>query len=384
MEGWKVYSAVAGGRGKTLYFHSFQVAEGGTYIPQATTIEWLAKQYAQHSGLDAESAIRKISRFACSPTQIAQRRTFLPEWANGQSPETAIPRNLEQRMAIYRREMGKALEFVLSPSALMSFPSHVLHVSCTGYTAPSIAEEWVSRRLAENMAMAAPIVQHLYHMGCYASIPALRTAQGLIAIEPRASVAIVHTEFCSLHVNAAAKAPEQWVVQSLFADAVVKYEATKNPSDTEPSLRLLSTLERIAPASIDDMTWNLTSERFDMTLSREVPVKIRAHLQQFVKDLVERAGLSTQDLPHMIAAIHPGGPKIVEQVLQSLGLDESHAVWSRKTLHDHGNVSSATLPLLWKSVLEESNGSSRHVLCLAFGPGLTLAGAVLEWTEPGG
>ena len=372
-----------GTRGKTLYIHSFQVAEGGTYIPQATTIDWLAKQYAKHSGLDAESAIRKISRFACSPTQIAQRKTFLPEWANVQPPETAVPRNLEQRMATYRQEMGKALEFVMSPSKLMSLPSHILHVSCTGYTAPSIAEEWVSRRLSENATMDAPIVQHLYHMGCYASVPALRTAHGLIAIEPAASVAIVHTEFCSLHVHAAT-APEQRVVQSLFADAVVKYEATGNPPPARRSLRLLSTLERIAPASIDDMTWNLTSDRFDMTLSRHVPAKIRAHLPLFVKDLLERAGLSTNDLPHMIAAIHPGGPRIVDQVLQALGLDESQAVWSRKTLFEHGNVSSATLPLLWKSVLDDGNGSSRHVLCLAFGPGLTLAGAVLEWTEPGG
>ena len=374
---------VAYPRGKTLYLHSFQAAEGGTSVPQRTTIEWLAAQYAKHSGTTFDSALRRISRFACSPAQVSQRRTFLPEWSNGRPPETAVSRNIEQRMDIFRQEMGIALESVLSPSELTSIPTHLLHVSCTGYAAPSIAEHWVSRHIAANVTWPVPIVQHIYHMGCYASIPALRTAQGILAVEKHASVAIVHTEFCTLHVHSVTTSPEQWVVQSLFADAVVKYEATKTKPLHLRSLRLLSTLERIAPESVDDMTWNLTSERFDMTLSRTVPAKIGDNLLPFVSELLERAGLAMVDLPDMIAAIHPGGPRIIDHVMESLGLDENRAKWSRKTLHDHGNVSSATLPLLWKSLLEEENdASSRHVLCLAFGPGLTLAGAVLEWAEP--
>src|SRR4051794_1527128 len=89
---------VAYPRGKTLYLHSFQAAEGGTSLPQRTTIEWLAAQYAKHSGMTLESAMRKISRFACSSSQVSQRRTFLPEWSNGRPPEAEVSRNLEQRM----------------------------------------------------------------------------------------------------------------------------------------------------------------------------------------------------------------------------------------------------------------------------------------------
>jgi predicted naringenin-chalcone synthase len=285
-------------------------------------------------------------------------------------------------MALYQNEMGKALEFVLSNETLTSSPTHLLHVTCSGYAAPSIAQQWVSKRAEKMPSLLTPIVQHIYHMGCYASVPALRTAQGLLAIETDASVAIVHTEFCSLHLHAVTTSPEQWVVQSLFADAVVKYEATAQPPKGQRSLRLLCTLERIAPASTGDMTWNLTDKRFEMTLSRDVPAKLRECLRPFVKDLLARAGLSLADLPHMIAAIHPGGPRIIDQVMQSLDLDEAQATWSRKTLYEHGNVSSATLPLLWKSLIDASEvPSPARIFCLAFGPGLTLAGAVLEMTE---
>ena len=285
-------------------------------------------------------------------------------------------------MLLYQNEMGNALESVLSDETLTSSPTHLLHVTCTGYAAPSIAEQWVSKRAGEFPSLLTPIVQHIYHMGCYASVPALRTAQGLLAIETDASVAIVHTEFCSLHLHTVTTSPEQWVVQSLFADAVVKYEATARPPRGRRSLRLLSTFERIVPASTGDMTWNLTDKRFEMTLSREVPARIRECLRPFVNDLLARAGLSFSDLPHMIAAIHPGGPRIIDQVMQSLELDEAQAIWSRKTLYEHGNVSSATLPLLWKSLIEASEVPSHTLIfCLAFGPGLTLAGAVLEMTE---
>lgn len=365
-----------------MYLHSFRFANGGTRIPQQTTIEWLAVQYATHSGTTFESALKRISRFACAPSRISQRRTFLPEWSQGRPSETLPDRNLEQRMALYQIEMGKALESVLSRETLTTFPTHLLHVTCTGYAAPSIAEQWVSRCAEESSSFPMPIVQHIYHMGCYASVPALRTAQGLLAIETDASVAIVHTEFCSLHLHAVTMSPEQWVVQSLFADAVVKYEATSMPPRGQRSLRLLSTLERIEPASTGDMTWNLTDKRFEMTLSRQVPARIRECLLPFVNDLLVRAGLSLSDLPQTIAAIHPGGPRIIDQVMQSLALDEAQAEWSRKTLYEHGNVSSATLPLLWKSLVEAQEVPSHtRIFCLAFGPGLTLAGAVLEMTE---
>jgi predicted naringenin-chalcone synthase len=365
-----------------MYLHSFRFADGGTIVPQQRTIEWLAAQYATHSGMTSESALKRISRFACASSRISQRRTFLPEWSHGTSPEALPDRNLEQRMSVYQDEMGNALQSVLSHETLTSSPTFLLHVTCTGYAAPSIAQQWVSKRIEEFPSLPTPIVQHLYHMGCYASVPALRTAQGLLAVETDASVAIVHTEFCSLHLHAVTTSPEQWVVQSLFADAVVKYEATATPPKGQRSLRLLTTFERICPASIGDMTWNLTDKRFEMTLSRDVPTKIRDCLRPFVKDLLARAGLSVSDLPQMIAAIHPGGPRIIDQVMQSLELDESQVKWSRKTLYENGNVSSATLPLLWKSLIDASEiPLHSRIFCLAFGPGLTLAGAVLEMTE---
>ena len=46
-------------------------------------------------------------------------------------------------------------------------------------------------------------------------------------------------------------------------------------------------------------------------------------------------------------------------------------------LHDYGNMSSATLPHVWQRILEDSRiAAGTPVVSLAFGPGLTMCGAL--------
>jgi predicted naringenin-chalcone synthase len=116
-----------------------------------------------------------------------------------------------------------------------------------------------------------------------------------------------------------------------------------------------------------------------MTLSREVPTKIAAHLRNFVAKLAEESGL---DLPGLlkdsIFAVHPGGPKIIESVRATLELTKEQISTSEKILLERGNMSSATLPHIWKELLEQNVKSGTKVVSLAFGPGLTMFGAVFE------
>ena len=97
-------------------------------------------------------------------------------------------------------------------------PANLIHVTCTGYVAPSPAQRLVSLKGAGSQT----IVTHAYHMGCYASIPALRMARGFS--EPSD---IVHTEICSLHLNPNLHDLDQLVVQTLFADGFIKYTVGK-------------------------------------------------------------------------------------------------------------------------------------------------------------
>jgi predicted naringenin-chalcone synthase len=83
----------------------------------------------------------------------------------------------------------------------------------------------------------------------------------------------------------------------------------------------------------------------------------------------------------VIFAIHPGGPKIVDAVQRVLELSDAQVASSRDVLRRFGNMSSATLPHVWMQIASSADiPSASIVVSLAFGPGLTMCGAVMVKT----
>src|SRR3569832_2251243 len=244
-------------------------------------------------------------------------------------------------------------------------PAHLIHVTCTGYTAPSPAQKLVALRDAGNKTT----VTHAYHMGCYASIPAIRIAQGM-----EGTSEIVHTEICSLHMNPSFHSLDQLVVQSLFGDGYIKYAVSHQNG---PGFQLLALHEEVLPESSGVMTWICDDWGMKMTLSKEIPLLIVKALPVFIAHLIKKAQLTSDETLYF--AIHPGGPKIIEQVAALMKLEPWQFSHSVQGLHKCGNMSSATLPHIWKEMWDDFNiPSGAKILSLAFGPGLTLAGAILQ------
>ncbi len=264
-------------------------------------------------------------------------------------------------------------------------PSHMVHVTCTGYRSPSAAQLAVAKReWGDEVA-----VTHAYHMGCYAALPAVRIAEGFIAAKqsfrtssagkPKAfNVDIVHTEMCGLHMNPAANTPEQIVVQSLFADGHIKYNARLSETNS-PGFRVQAIKEKVVTGSDQDMSWAPEAWGLQMNLSREVPEKIKGAINIFFARLAEEAGTSAERLlSRGIFAIHPGGPKIIQAVQEAMSLSDEQTQYSKRILLERGNMSSATLPHVWNSILEANVPSGTPVVSFAFGPGLTIFGSVFE------
>jgi predicted naringenin-chalcone synthase len=135
-------------------------------------------------------------------------------------------------------------------------------------------------------------------------------------------------------------------------------------------MEVLSVKEKIIPDSANDMTWVPSATSMQMTLSKEVPEKIRAHLPSFLRDLTK------DTFQNVLFAIHPGGPKIIDSIQTNLELSDEQVAFSRKVLKERGNMSSATLPHVWKEILDSDY--SGKVISLAFGPGLTIFGGLFE------
>jgi predicted naringenin-chalcone synthase len=356
-------------------------------IPQARSLEWLAAAHAESeatanhlddAGRDKFKARiqRAIGRCACAPDKIDQRGHSV---ADIDSFRFDAPYDLRTHPrgqgATARTQLFAKIvdEYFTSTYADEPVPpDDLIHVTCTGYVSPNGAQKLVARREWGR----ATRVTNAYQMGCYASLPALRIASGFVATGAQ-RVDIVHTELCSLHLDPSDHSLEQLVVQSLFGDGLIRYCMV--PDQGTRGLRVLALHERLLPDSAGAMSWMTSDAAMRMTLARDVPDRVASALHGFILELLGKVGRDARHLKNCVLAAHPGGPKIIDRVRDVLELTEAQVAASRGVLFDHGNMSSATLPHIWMRILEDRKIPAGTLIpSLAFGPGLTVCGGLLE------
>ena len=130
----------------------------------------------------------------------------------------------------------------------------------------------------------------------------------------------------------------------------------------------------LIPDSADEMGWHVGENGFEMTLTRKVPGLIARHLRPWLDSWLGDNGLSLADVKSW--AVHPGGPKIVSAVDESLELPADALAVSRAVMNEYGNMSSPTV-LFVLDRLRKLN-APRPCVALGFGPGLVAEAALFE------
>ncbi len=351
-----------------------------------------------------EEVKAKVMQYGVSPSYIKQRQMILAP--SGYSPQmlygpfsfdavadlaahsplhnngSSLNPPLEDRMSMYEGVVDQCLDHMYGTED--EGPDHLIHVTCSGYISPSPVEKLVSQKRWWDTA-----VTHSYHMGCYGSLPAIRMAHGFLASSMlgatplKGRVDLVHTELFSTHSDLTKDNVANILTMTLFGDGFIRYSAYRHGVFAglgKNGLRILAMKEHILPDSLGDMTWNLGSSSFQMTLSILVPLHIKNAVVPFVNTLFDEAGLDfASEKSRLVYAIHPGGPAIIDHIADQLDLSDLDIALSRKILFENGNISSATLPYMFHQITEsEEIKAGTRVLAIAFGPGLTVSGLLLE------
>ncbi len=348
---------------------------------QAETLLRGVSHESEEIGRFQEEFQAKLWRVGCKPEHIHKRGHFLKDFLHDDWNQMEIYRlkespsgvDLSVRQKIFAQWTD--LQFDLCYPEGHAPPEELIHVSCTGYTAPSSAQRLVAKRSWG----AKTSVLHAYHMGCYGSMPAIRIAAGGLALGKN-QVDIVHTEGCSLHINPSLHEADQLVSQSLFADGCIRYSMQRQKMPNSPHLALQASHDEIIEGSTTAMTWTLSSWGFQMSLVKEIPVLIMRALPPFLEQLAKKAGWTVTDLvEHALFAVHTGGPKILSYVGKTLGLKTSQLQHTQQTLWECGNMSSATLPHIWYAMVRDAAiPSGTPIVSLAFGPGLSIWSTLME------
>lgn len=356
----------------------------GELLPQADGVAWIGRALTRaRGGTPSPELKRALGLYArlLRSDGIASRATCVEDYRREDWDAMMLfrPRAdggewhrppLEERMGVFRAQAGRWAEEAFAADA--EPPSWLIQVSCTGYDSPHAVQRLAARK---GWGASARIL-HIGHMGCYASVPAVATAAKLVAGEPApARAGLLFAETCTLHLKPGACDDEQVVMNSLFADGAARVDVSAAPAPG--ALALLDTAEAILPDSAGDMTWCVADSAFSMSLGRAVPARLRADAGAFVDGFLARSGLVRTDVGRF--AVHPGGPRIIDDVAGALALAPEQVRHSREVLRERGNMSSSTLPHIWSRMKEDASvAAGELIVSLAFGPGLTIAANLLR------
>ncbi|MCC9073789.1 hypothetical protein LNQ49_19590 [Flavobacterium sp. F-65] len=344
----------------------------------------------------------QVNKYSISPENISQRQILIfeevaqfienemdsvshldyqfPDNLTNESGDLCIPK-IGDRMQWFKEKMSYVFDEFYSKTD--DAPENLVHVTCSGYASPSVAQEAVVKRKWETAQ-----VTHSYQMGCYGAFPAIRTASSLISgSTTNGRVDVVHTELLSAHLNLTEFSISNTMICSLFADGFIGYSLLEEESfmnddsiEEKVGLRILASHEVIIPDSLEDMSWDLGEFNFLMTLSKRVPVFIRKNIKSFLSTLCEKAGVNLEEEKYnMHFAIHPGGPKIIDYIVDEIGIFKEQAGWSYEILHRQGNMSSATVPHIFNEIINDPTiKQGTKIVAMAFGPGLTATALLVE------
>jgi predicted naringenin-chalcone synthase len=259
---------------------------------------------------------------------------------------------------------GRALEEARLPAREIT---HLVTVSCTGFSAPG-----VDIHLIDCLGLVRSTQRtHVGFMGCHGALNGLRVARAITGADPGARVLLCSVELCSVHYYYGWD-PQKMVVNAIFADGA---GAIVGAADGALGCwRLRANGSFLFPDSNEAMTWTIGDQGFQMTLSKQAPDLIARHLRPWLTAWLDRQGMTLRDIASW--AVHPGGPRVLTLVEESLGLPAAANQPAREVLAEHGNMSSATMLFVLDKLRRQN--APRPCLALAFGPGLTVEAAVFE------
>ena len=277
--------------------------------------------------------------------------------------------SLEKRMKCFNENAAplsvKAIEKCIDGKISKKEITHLVTVSCTGMSAPGL-----DLQIMELLELDRNIYRtSVNFMGCYAAIHALKMADAICKNDRLAKVMIVCTELCTLHFQRESSI-NSITSSLLFADgsaaALVTHDSFKGMG-----LRLDSFYSEVISKGRNDMSWELSSSGFLMTLSGYVPELIEEDFNSLVDRAVSYAGIKREKINQW--CIHPGGKRILDAIQYSLGFDKNEFNHCYQVLKEYGNMSSPTILFVLQKImtqLEEREEST--IFGAAFGPGLTM------------
>ncbi len=249
----------------------------------------------------------------------------------------------------------------------------LLFVTVTGVATPSIDARLMNRLALPSSVKRMPI----FGLGCVAGAAGIARAADYVRAYPDQVALLLSVELCSLTLQREDLSIPNLIASGLFGDgAAAVLVAGDERRAAGP--RIVASRSIFYRDSERVMGWDISEDGFRIVLSADVPQVVRDHLRGDVDAFLAEHGLTRQDIASWVC--HPGGPKVLEAMEETLELPPGALAVTWKSLREVGNLSSTSVLLVLADTLEAHRPPpGSHGMLLAMGPGFCSELVLLEW-----
>jgi alpha-pyrone synthase len=333
------------------------------------------------AGLFADPTQRERVSRVYTKTKVATRRMAVDPLDDEFEPFRRGPATIRDRMHMfYRHAVPLAVEVSGRALAGLSNPADevglLVFVTSTGFIAPGV-DVAIVKELGLSRSVSRVVVNF---MGCAAALNAIRTATNYVRAHPDMKAMVVCIELCS--VNAVfADDVNDVVTHSLFGDgcAAVLIGASQVHEKLQPGRVVIrSSFSRLLDGAADGIVLGVNHNGITCELSENLPAYIYAGVDPVVAEMLRDNGLQKSDID--LWAIHPGGPRIIEESVRSLAIPAEQATTSWDVLARFGNMLSVSLIFVLEMMVRQAE-SAKEIstgVAFAFAPGVSVEGMLFD------
>jgi len=359
------------------YIHSIETSQGTYKVSQEEMTAFIGWSIEDKNALRKYKALQRdksiLYKYSVLPDFNAACPNPILFKTKDHSPTTA------ERMQVFKNEAFKlsskvCVQAIQNSQVEKQSITHIIGITCTGVYAPGLEVE-----ILLELGLKEDTERHSVNfMGCHAAFHGLRMADLICKANPNATVLVFSVELCSLHFR---QNPSDDNILStyLFGDGAAAAILSSKKPKNNPYLSCKNFGSILLPQGKNDMKWDLGQHGFEMVLNRNVPSQIVQNMKKAFLDFLTKNKVSKDQITSY--AIHPGGKNILKAFAEAIEIESKEISESYAVLLEYGNMSSATILFVLKEMIEnyKYDRVNTMVYAAAFGPGLSIESALLEW-----
>ncbi|HEX2300922.1 MAG TPA: 3-oxoacyl-[acyl-carrier-protein] synthase III C-terminal domain-containing protein, partial [Pseudonocardiaceae bacterium] len=226
----------------------------------------------------------------------------------------------------------------------------------------------------------------VFGLGCVAGAAGLARLHDYLRGHPGETAVLLTVELCSLTLQQRDDSQANLVAGALFGDGAAALVARGSgggsdsgrtgPGAAGPSV--VATRSRLYPDTERLLGWDIGAGGFRVVIDAGVPRMVREHFGRHLRAFLAEHGLTTDDIGTWMC--HPGGPKVLSAITDTLGLPDHALDTAWRSLAAVGNMSSVSVLHILQSARESPRPEpGSWGLLLAMGPGFCSELVLLRW-----